>query len=191
MTTVAGVDEVGRGALAGPVVCAAVVLPRDSGLVGVRDSKCVDAARRDELFTRIIEAAQSVGIAFGHPELIDRENILVATLMMMHRAVGALRVTPDVVLVDGRDAFQWPGPVVPVPQGDGRSLAIAAASIVAKVARDRMMIRLHQRYPQYNFHQNKGYGTRDHVDAISLHGAAAVHRRTFLLKIVEKKPTMF
>jgi ribonuclease HII len=188
---VAGVDEVGRGALAGPVVCAAVVLRRDSGLVGVDDSKRVDSKRRDELFARIVAEAESIGIAFGHPDLIDRENILVATLMTMHRAVGALRVRPDVVLVDGRDGFQWPGTVVPVPQGDGRSLAIAAASIVAKVARDRMMCRLHERFPLYNFRRNKGYGTVDHIRAISLYGAAAVHRRSFLLKIIEKKPTMF
>jgi len=191
MPCLAGVDEVGRGALAGPVVCAAVVLRRDCALVGVDDSKRLDAARREELFTRIVAGADSVKIAFGHPDLIDRENILVATLMTMHRAVGALRVRPDVVLVDGRDAFQWNGTVVPVPQGDARSLSIAAASIVAKVARDRMMGRLHERFPQYNFRQNKGYGTRDHIEAISAHGAAPVHRRSFLLKIVEKSPTMF
>jgi ribonuclease HII len=111
--------------------------------------------------------------------------------MTMHRAVGALRVRPDVVLVDGRDAFQWPGTVVPVPQGDSHSLAIASASIVAKVARDRMMGRLHGRFPQYNFQQNKGYGTKDHIDALTAHGAAVVHRRSFLLKIIEKNPTMF
>lgn len=188
---VAGVDEVGRGALAGPVVCAAVVLPRASGLVGVDDSKTLDSGRRDELFERIVAAAESVRIALGHPGLIDRENILNATLATMHRAVDALRPRPDLVLVDGRDAFQWPGTVVPVAQGDAHSLSIAAASIVAKVARDRMMQRIHTRFPQYHFDKNKGYGTKDHIEAISRHGAAAVHRRSFLLKIVEKNLTMF
>ena len=188
---VAGVDEVGRGALAGPVVCAAVVLPRDSGLVGVDDSKALDADYRDELFGRIVGAAESVKIAVSHPGVIDRDNILNATLATMHRAVAALRPGPDLVLVDGRDTFQWPGVMVPVAQGDAHSLAIAAASIVAKVARDRLMRRIHGRYPQYDFERNKGYGTREHVEAISRHGPAAVHRRSFLLKIVEKSPTMF
>jgi len=191
MPCVVGVDEVGRGALAGPVVSAAVVLRPDSDLVGVDDSKRLDAARREELFGRIVGAAQSVGIAFGHPRVIDRENILVTTLMTMHRAVSALRMRPDIVLVDGRDAFEWPGIVLAVPQGDSQSLSIAAASIVAKVARDRAMARLHRRFPEYNFLANKGYGTKDHIDAITRHGAAAVHRRSFLLKIVEKSPTMF
>jgi ribonuclease HII len=188
---IAGVDEVGRGALAGPVVSAAVVLPRGSGLVGVDDSKSLDPDRREEMFDRIVEASRSIAISFGHPDLIDRENILVATLMTMHRAVTALRVRPDVVLVDGRETFQWPGPMVAVKQGDASSLAIAAASIVAKVARDRAMCRLHARFPQYRFDRNKGYGTRDHIEAISRHGAASVHRRSFLLKIVEKTPSMF
>jgi len=180
---IAGVDEVGRGALAGPVVSAAVVLPRGSGLVGVDDSKCLDPAQRDEMFDGIVATARSLAISFGHPALIDRENILTATLMTMQRAVEALRVRPDVVLVDGRDTFQWPGRMVAVKQGDAHSLAIAAASIVAKVARDRMMRRLHGRFPHYNFEQNKGYGTRDHIEAITRHGAATVHRRTFLPKV--------
>lgn len=188
---VAGVDEVGRGALAGPVVCAAVILPRDSGLVGVDDSKALEPDHREEMFARIVSVADAVGIAFSHPTVIDRDNILNATLAGMHRAVVALRPRPDLVLVDGRDTFQWPGIMVPVPQGDAHSLAIAAASIVAKVARDRMMCRIHGRYPEYGFLQNKGYGTREHVEAITRHGAASVHRRSFLLKIVEKSPTMF
>ncbi len=188
---IAGVDEVGRGALAGPVVSAAVVLPPDSGLIGVDDSKKLEPVDREELFDRIVATARAVGISFGHPPLIDRENILVATLMTMHRAVEVLKVRPDVVLVDGRERFQWPGTLVTVKQGDAHSLAIAAASIVAKVARDRMMRRLHGRFPRYNFEQNKGYGTKDHIDAILRHGAASVHRRTFLLKIVEKNLTMF
>jgi ribonuclease HII len=188
---VAGIDEAGRGALAGPVVCAAVVLPRGSGLVGVDDSKRLGPDDREEVFARITAVAEAVGIAVAHPAVIDRDNILNATLSGMHRAVASLRPAPDLVLVDGRDGFEWPGIVVPVPQGDGRSLSIAAASIVAKVARDRIMRRIDARFPQYGFGRNKGYGTRGHVEAISRHGAAAVHRRSFLLKIVEKSPTMF
>jgi ribonuclease HII len=188
---VAGVDEVGRGALAGPVVCAAVVLPRESGLVGVDDSKALKPCLRDEMFDKIVASATAVRIAFGHEGLIDRENILKATLVTMHRAAAALRPRPDLILVDGRDAFEWPGVVVPVTQGDAHSLSIAAASIVAKVARDRMMCRIHKEFPQYHFDRNKGYGTKDHIEAISRHGAAAVHRRSFLLKIVEKNLTMF
>lgn len=188
---VAGVDEVGRGALAGPVVCAAVMLPPGSGLVGVDDSKSIDAARRDVLFERIVERALCVRIAVGQPDLIDRENILNATLATMHRAVAALRTPPDVVLVDGRDRFHWSGPLVPITRGDSHSLSIAAASIVAKVARDRLMCRIHARDPRYHFDENKGYGTADHIEAINRHGPGPVHRRTFLAKIVEKNLTMF
>lgn len=187
---VAGVDEAGRGALAGPVVAAAVVLPRDTGLHGVFDSKQVAEREREALFADVVARAISVGIAFSHPVVIDRDNILNATLGAMRRAVAALRPTPDLILVDGRDAFEWPRVVVPVKKGDGQSLAIAAASIVAKVARDRAMRRLHARFPQYRFEENKGYGTRDHIEAIVRHGAASVHRRTFLVKIVENSGSL-
>lgn len=188
---IAGVDEAGRGALAGPVVSAAVVLPPDCDLVRVYDSKAVREADRESLFRDIVSCAISVGISFGHPAVIDRENILCATLMTMHRAVAALRVDLDLVLVDGRESFQWAGRVIPVVKGDSKSLSVAAASIVAKVARDRLMRRLHHRYPCYHFDRNKGYGTRDHLEAIAEHGAADVHRRTFLAKIVESNLSMF
>ena len=183
---VAGVDEVGRGALAGPVVCAAVILPPDSGLIGVDDSKKLSEKTREELFDPIVSTALAVTLAFGHPPLIDACNILQATLMMMRRAVSRLRRRPDLVLVDGRDTFQWGGPVVAVTKGDSKSLAIAAASIVAKVARDRLMRKLHKRFPHYNFASNKGYGSREHLEAILSHGPGPVHRQTFHLKIVEK-----
>ena len=111
--------------------------------------------------------------------------------MSMHRAVSALRLQPDVVLVDGRELFQWPGRVVPVVGGDAKSLSVAAASVVAKVARDRLMRRLHRMYPHYHFDQNKGYGTRDHLDAIAAHGVAEVHRRSFLGKVVANNLSMF
>jgi len=186
---IAGVDEVGRGALAGPVVAAAVILPPDPGLIGVDDSKRLSERFREELFGDIVAAATAVTISFGHSSLIDERNILQATLMTMHRAVARLGTRPDLVLVDGRDVIQWEGPVVAVKQGDARSLAIAAASVVAKVARDRMMRKLHKRFPHYNFMRNKGYGSREHLDAIMAHGAAPPHRRTFRPKIIENDPS--
>ena len=188
---IAGVDEAGRGALAGPVVSAAVVLRDGSDLLRVYDSKAVSEGEREALFHQIISSAVSVGISFGHPATIDRDNILQATLMTMHRAVEALRLEPDLVLVDGREVFQWPGRLVPVVKGDAKSLSVAAASIVAKVARDRLMRRLHRMYPLYHFDRNKGYGTRDHLDAIAAHGAAVVHRQSFLSKFVENNLSMF
>jgi len=188
---VAGVDEAGRGALAGPVVCAAVVLPPGSELLRVNDSKQIAEREREALFEVIVKKALAVGISFGQPGVIDRENILQATLISMHRAVDGLGIKPDLVLVDGRDIFQWRGKMVAVTRGDSRSLSIAAASIVAKVARDRAMRRLHRRYPWYNFEQNKGYGTRDHLDALTRRGPADVHRRTFLGKTIDPGPTMF
>ena len=188
---IAGVDEAGRGALAGPVVSAAVVLRADCGLVRIYDSKAVAESDRETLFLEIIASSVSVGIGVAHPAAIDRDNILRATLGTMHRAVQALRPVPDIVLIDGREGIQWPGTVVPLVKGDARSLCVAAASIIAKVARDRMMRRLHQRYPGYHFDRNKGYGTRDHLDALAAHGAADVHRRSFLGKIVENNLSMF
>jgi ribonuclease HII len=188
---IAGVDEAGRGALAGPVVSAAVILPPDSGLLGVNDSKKLTEKHRETVFAEIVSAATAVCIAFGHPPLIDKENILKATLITMHRAVSRVRPRPDLVLVDGRDTFQWDGPVVAVKKGDGLSLSIAAASIVAKVARDRLMRKLHDRFPEYNFSKNKGYGTKEHLDAIVAHGAASVHRASFRPKIIEKNLSMF
>ena len=189
---VAGVDEAGRGALAGPVVAAAVVLRDDCDLVRIYDSKAVLEDDRESLFNDIIKSCISVGIAFNHPAVIDRDNILRATLQSMHRAVAALRLKPNLVLIDGRESIQWPySHVVPVIKGDSKSLCVAAASIVAKVARDRFMRRLNRAFPAYHFDQNKGYGTRDHLAAIAAHGAAAVHRRSFLGKVVANEPSMF
>ena len=189
--SIAGVDEAGRGALAGPVVSAAVVLRDDCDLIRIYDSKAVLEADRESLFQDIVASAVSVGIAFSHPAVIDRDNILRATLASMHRAVAALRLQPDLVLIDGRETIQWPGRVVPVIKGDAKSLCVAAASIVAKVARDRFMRRLHRSFPGYCFDQNKGYGTRDHLAALAAHGVATVHRRSFLGKVVANEPSMF
>jgi ribonuclease HII len=186
------VDEAGRGALAGPVVTAAVILPPESGLIGVDDSKRLPEKRREELFGTIVSAATAVTIACGHPPLIDDRNILQATLMMMHRAVSRLRPRPELVLVDGRDSFQWDGsgPVVALTKGDSKSLAIAAASVVAKVARDRMMRKLHKRFPHYNFESNKGYGSKEHLDALLEYGPGPAHRRSFRPKVVENPPRL-
>jgi len=188
---IAGVDEAGRGALAGPVVSAAVVLREDSHLLRVNDSKAIDEDEREALFDEIVASAVSVGISFSQPAAIDHYNILQATLMSMHRAVEALRLQPDLVLVDGRELFQWPGRMLPVIKGDAKSLRVAAASILAKVARDRLMRRLHLRYPAYGFDHNKGYGTSDHWDAIRAHGVADVHRKSFILKYVANNLSMF
>jgi ribonuclease HII len=187
----AGVDEAGRGALAGPVVTAAVILPPDPQLIGVDDSKRLTEKHREALFDEIVASATAVTIAFGHPQLIDEQNILQATLMTMRRAVSRIRPRPELVLVDGRDAFQWDRPVVAVKKGDSKSLAIAAASIVAKVARDRLMRKLHVRFPQYNFARNKGYGSKEHVEAILSHGTASAHRSSFRVKVVENRPELF
>jgi ribonuclease HII len=187
----AGVDEAGRGALAGPVVAAAVVLPPLSGLVGVNDSKKLKESEREELFEQIAAKAVSIGIARGTPGRIDRDNILNATLYAMAGAVGKLTVQPDIVLVDGRQGIDIAGRVIPVTRGDGKSLAVAAASIVAKVTRDRMMRRLHLRHPEYNFTKNKGYGTKEHRAAIEKYGILPHHRKTFALKGIEKNAGMF
>lgn len=186
-----GVDEAGRGALAGPVVAAAVVLPRESRLVGVKDSKQLDEDEREGLFEAIVRSALSVGIGMSHPRLIDSINILNASLTAMAQAVRNLRLGAAVTLIDGRDTIVAPGKVVAVVEGDRKSLSIAAASVIAKVARDRVMRKLHKRYPAYNFLHNKGYGTKDHIEAINAHGVLPEHRRSFDLKGVDLQPSLF
>jgi ribonuclease HII len=187
----AGLDEAGRGALAGPVVAAAVVLPRDSGLEGVNDSKRLTERQRELIFPKIVSRALSIGIGLGHPTLIDQRNILGATLIAMARAVRNLKLTPSVTLVDGTDRIESPTTVIPIVGGDRLSLSIAAASIVAKVTRDRLMRRLHKRYPVYNFLSNKGYGTREHLEAIGRHGVVSAHRKSYRIKTVEKTASLF
>lgn len=181
----------GRGALAGPVVAAAVVLPRGSELIGVDDSKTLTEEEREALFSVIVGRAVAVGIALSHPQEIDRRNVLNASLQAMARAVGNLRIETDIILVDGRDRIDLSGRVVPVVGGDGKSLSIAAASVVAKVSRDRLMRRMHRAHPVYNFISNKGYGTKDHIDALARHGMAPIHRRTYCAAAVEKETSLF
>ena len=182
---VAGCDEVGRGCLAGPVVAAAVVLHPDRHIPGVSDSKAVQAAERERLYERIVVDAVTWAVAWAEPDEIDRINIHQASLRAMQRAVLALAPQPDVVLVD---AFRIPD--LPMAQrgvlhGDRRCSAIAAASIVAKVTRDRQMLVLHGRDPRYGFDRHKGYATADHLDAVARFGYSAAHRRSF------RPPTLF
>ena len=176
---VAGVDEVGRGCLAGPVVAGAVVLQPDHYVCGVADSKLLTADHRERLFSRIVRAAVAWRVAIVEAEDIDRLNIHRASLWAMEQAVMALEPLPGFVLVDG---FRIPNLVMAqraVIGGDRRSTAIAAASILAKVTRDRLMLELHARDPRYGFDRHKGYATRDHLAAVDRFGYSAVHRRTF------------
>jgi ribonuclease HII len=182
---VAGSDEVGRGCLAGPVVAAAVVLHPDRHIPGVCDSKLVPAGERERLCERILRHSIAWAVAEADPTEIDRINIHQASLRAMQRAVLALVPLPDIVLVD---AFRVPGlPMAQrgVPHGDRRCSAIAAASIVAKVHRDRQMLDLHSRDPRYGFDRHKGYATADHLDAVARYGYSDAHRRSF------RPPTLF
>lgn len=176
---VAGVDEVGRGCLAGPVMAAAVVLDPARHIPALSDSKLVPAAEREELYARIVARAAGWAVGVVEADEIDRLNIHRATLEAMRAAVLALNPLPDVVLID---AFRIPGLFLPqcgVPGGDRRSAAIAAASIVAKVTRDRRMCELHQADARYGFDRHKGYATADHLAALARHGYSALHRRSF------------
>jgi ribonuclease HII len=182
---VAGVDEVGRGCLAGPVVAAAVILVPERYVSGVADSKLLTAAERERLFAGIVRAAVSWHVAIVDADEIDRINIHRASLQAMERAVMNLDPLPGFVLVDG---FRLPGlwmPQRPIPGGDRRSTAIAAASILAKVTRDRLMMDLHAHDPRYGFDRHKGYATRQHLAAVDRFGYSPVHRRTF------KPPSLF
>ena len=177
---VAGVDEAGRGPLAGPVCAAAVVLPKDIIIEGINDSKKLTEKMRDKLFDEIIEKAVSYSIEFVSPEVIDSINIKNATSLAMHNAVSNLDVKPDFVIIDGNDNFEYDIPYRYVVKGDAKSQTIAAASILAKVSRDRLMIELAEKYPQYSLEKHKGYGTKVHIEAIQKHGVSEIHRRSFM-----------
>jgi len=176
---VAGVDEVGRGCLAGPVVAAAVILKPDCYVVGVADSKVLTAEDRERLFDGICGAAVSWHVSIVEPEEIDRINIHRASLQAMREAILSLVPLPGFVLVDGFKVPDLLMPQRPIIHGDRRSTAIAAASILAKVTRDRLMTELHARDPRYGFDQHKGYATKAHLDAVGRFGYSPVHRRTF------------
>lgn len=176
---IAGVDEVGRGPLAGAVVAAAVILPKNGIQEELFDSKKISSEKREELYKVILSKALGVGIGVVGQEEIDLLNILQATLKAMAQAIQALPISPDFLLIDGLQGPKLPIPQKPIRKGDQLSNSIAAASIVAKVTRDRMMIEWHQKYPQYNFAKHKGYGTQEHRRAIEKFGICELHRKTF------------
>lgn len=184
---ICGVDEAGRGPLAGPVCAAAVILPEHLEIPGLNDSKKLSDKRRRELFPVIQEQAIAYGIAFASQQEIDEINILQATFLAMRRALEALTVQPELVLVDGNRAPKVELPVETVVHGDGLSANIAAASVLAKVTRDELMEKLAGEYPQYGFEIHKGYGTKAHYQALETYGPCAIHRRSFLKKFYDKQ----
>jgi len=177
---ICGIDEAGRGPLAGPVCAAAVILPKGLEIAGLNDSKKLTDKKRRELYDVIIEQAEAYGIAFASEQEIDEINILQATFLAMERAVKALGVQPDLALVDGNRAPALGMPVKTVVKGDSLSASIAAASILAKVTRDREMVRMAQLHPEYGFDHNMGYGTAEHIQALRTFGPTPFHRRSFI-----------
>ena len=185
--TICGVDEAGRGPLAGPVCAAAVILPKHLELPGLTDSKKLTDKKRRELYPIIKEQAIAYGIGFASEQEIDEINILQATFLAMGRALEQLHTRPDLALIDGNREKDFGVPVKTVVKGDSLSANIAAASILAKVTRDDVMLRLAEEYPQYGFEIHKGYGTKAHYDALRAYGASAVHRNSFLKKFYGEK----
>lgn len=176
---VAGIDEVGRGCLAGPVVAAAVILPERHRIKGIRDSKMLPRARREALYTQIVDRAEAIGVGCVEVEVIDRINIYQATKLAMREALDRMPDRPDHLLIDALSLREVDLPQRPIIHGDAISASIAAASIVAKVTRDRICDEFDRRYPGYGFARNKGYGTRRHFDALVVEGPCEWHRRSF------------
>lgn len=181
---ICGVDEVGRGPLAGPVVAGAVILPDDCRILYINDSKKLSAKRREELYDEICEKAVAVSIGMAGEKRIDEINILQATYEAMREALGKLAVQPDCLLNDAVTIPDILIPQVPIIKGDQKSQSIAAASIIAKVYRDRMMDEFDLMYPEYGFASNKGYGTAAHIEAIKKYGPCPIHRMTFITKFI-------
>lgn len=181
---ICGIDEVGRGPLAGPVVAGAVILPKDCEILYINDSKKLSAAKREELYGIIMEQAVAVGLGQASPQRIDEINILQATYEAMRQAINNLGVTPDILLNDAVTIPQVDIPQVPIVKGDAKSISIGAASIVAKVTRDRMMVGYDSEYPGYAFAENKGYGSAAHIAALKRLGATPIHRRSFIKNFV-------
>ena len=183
---IAGIDEAGRGPLAGPVAAGAVILPADHDILYLNDSKKLSAKKRDMLFDQIKEEAVAWAVGIVEPARIDEINILQATYEAMRLAIAQLQVKPTVLV---NDAVTIPGvtiPQIPVVKGDAKCISIAAASILAKVTRDRIMEEMDGRYPEYGFAKHKGYGTKEHMDAIREHGPCPIHRRSFITRIVQE-----
>ena len=182
---ICGIDEAGRGPLAGPVVAGAVILPKDEQILYVNDSKKLSEKKRELLYDEITERALAVGVGIVGPEQVDEINILQATYEAMRLAVGQLEMRPDILL---NDAVTIPGidiQQVPIVKGDAKSVSIAAASIIAKVTRDRLMREYDQVFPEYDFASNKGYGTKSHIEALKALGPTPIHRRTFIQHFVQ------
>ena len=182
---ICGVDEAGRGPLAGPVYAAAVILPRGLVIEGLNDSKKLTEKRREALYDVIVEQAVAYGIGSADEKEIDEINILQATFLAMRRAIAQLAVRPDLALIDGNRESDFGVPAQTVIGGDGKSANIAAASILAKVTRDRVMLEYAREYPQYGFDVHKGYGTKRHYEALREFGPCPIHRQSFLRKFYE------
>lgn len=181
---ICGIDEVGRGPLAGPVVAGAVILPKDCDILYLNDSKQLSEKKREELYDVIMEKAVSTGLGYVSPERIDEINILQATYEAMREAISQLDPVPDLLL---NDAVNIPGvsvKQVPIIKGDAKSISIAAASIIAKVTRDRLMVQYDSVYPEYGFASNKGYGAQMHIDALRKYGPTPIHRRSFIKNLL-------
>ncbi len=184
---ICGIDEAGRGPLAGPVVAGAVILPKDCGILYINDSKKLSKKKREELYEVIMEQAVATGIGMASPARIDEINILQATYEAMRQAIQNLSVTPDILLNDAVTIPQVPIPQIPIIKGDAKSISIGAASILAKVTRDRLMTEYDKIMPEYGFAQNKGYGSQAHIEAIREHGPSLIHRKSFIKNIYLEK----
>lgn len=182
---ICGIDEAGRGPLAGPVVAGAVILPKDCGILYINDSKKLSAAKREELYDVIMEQAVAVGVGMADPGRIDEINILQATYEAMRQAITNLKVKPDILLNDAVTIPDVDIPQVPIIKGDAKSISIGAASIIAKVTRDRLMVEYDRLMPEYGFASNKGYGSAAHIEAIKRVGPSPIHRASFIGGFIE------
>ena len=177
---ICGIDEAGRGPWVGPVVAGAVILPKDCDILYINDSKKLSEKKREELYDVIVEKAIAWGVGFASPERIDEINILQATYEAMREAVGKLNPQPDLLLNDAVRIPKLQIPQIPIIKGDAKSVSIGAASILAKVTRDRMLRQYDELYPEYSFAKNKGYGTQEHIEALKKYGPTPLHRKTFI-----------
>lgn len=181
---ICGIDEVGRGPLAGPVVAGAVILPKDCDILYINDSKKLSAAKREELYDIIMEKAVATGIGMAGPGRIDEINILQATYEAMREAISKLAVKPDILLNDAVTIPEVSIPQVPIIKGDAKSISIGAASIIAKVTRDRLMVEYDKIMPEYGFASNKGYGSAEHIRALQTYGPSPIHRASFIKNFI-------
>lgn len=183
-TYICGIDEAGRGPLAGPVVAGAVILPKDCDILYINDSKKLSEKKREELYDVIMEKAVSVGVGYASPERIGEINILQATYEAMREAINKLTVSPDILLNDAVTIPEISCKQIPIIKGDAKSISIGAASIIAKVTRDRLMVDYDRLYPEYGFASNKGYGANAHIEALKKYGPTPIHRKSFIKNFV-------